>query len=825
MEDHLFVKQNNDVIQCDLKNNLIDYIKIKHKDYLYELQENKFNINCWRKLELMTAYKNDALMYEDVPEYIKNIYLLPSRDEGIDVIKINKHGEIISCYQCKDYRGRVENKELESFFKYQESNKFKNVEFILVGSLTTKFNSMFENVEYYDVQENFGTRDKINKKPFELRDYQLAAIKKIEDNYNNHIDRMNVKMPCGTGKSQIFYHFGSKTDLKILILVPKISIAQQIYNHFLKNIKKKINCYWSNTDKFKNKLNNSNVTVCVYKSVDYINDEYDIIFIDEAHHIVGSDIYVNSLNDSNIEINENIYQKTYISKIIELKSKLVVNLSATLDINTEYDFEYDFVDAIRNGYLVNYELNLICVDYDILNQFKTLVNIINTNMEYKHIIIYCNTIETSKRCCEFLNNNNIITYNMTHKTTKINKEHYLRDFKSGLIKVITTVNCMSEGVDTPIADTCIFLDDRISEINIVQSIGRIMRIHKFKNKARIVLLDTENDMFKINYYLQALMRYDYCFDTEINKRIKIYNYSSRLIDLDKHYKYYFEKIRHLKSKINNYTYKEKLIKCQEFYTKTNRYPRPNYEDRILSGFNIYDFVNNCRRNPLKKEEIEKIFGIKKQHTIIKTVIDNDAQMIAEFIIENGRFPRARGDIYKGFDVSKKYSQAKRGRYNTEKALKQKIEQLIGKPLPEIENISSGATDDEMFKAIEELYKRGGKMTNTTKTENGLCIGSFRAEIYRPGNKNQERMRKMKELDEKYNRQYVNVKRDDTSLDEWYEIIKRYYRTYNTLPSHNPGIIFENYDVGKFMNKIFKKQFRSRHEDYVKKIENIPKLFK
>ena len=64
-----------------------NYIQNKLKDYLKELQENNFKINSGRKLELITAYKNNSLLYEDVPEYIKDKYDLPSRDEGIDVIK------------------------------------------------------------------------------------------------------------------------------------------------------------------------------------------------------------------------------------------------------------------------------------------------------------------------------------------------------------------------------------------------------------------------------------------------------------------------------------------------------------------------------------------------------------------------------------------------------------------------------------------------------------------------------------------------------------------------------------------------------------------
>lgn len=93
------------------------YIENKLNDYLYELSTSKFVINKWRKLELITAYKNKSLLYEDVPEHIKEKYDLPSRDEGIDIIKLNNE-TIIETYQCKDYNGYVSNHSLGTYFAF-----------------------------------------------------------------------------------------------------------------------------------------------------------------------------------------------------------------------------------------------------------------------------------------------------------------------------------------------------------------------------------------------------------------------------------------------------------------------------------------------------------------------------------------------------------------------------------------------------------------------------------------------------------------------------------------------------------------------------------
>ena len=81
--DNIHVLQNNEIKCFDLKANFNEYVKSKLNDYLKELSINNFVINKWRKLELITAYKHEALMYEDVPEYIKELCDLVKPKYGI----------------------------------------------------------------------------------------------------------------------------------------------------------------------------------------------------------------------------------------------------------------------------------------------------------------------------------------------------------------------------------------------------------------------------------------------------------------------------------------------------------------------------------------------------------------------------------------------------------------------------------------------------------------------------------------------------------------------------------------------------------------------
>ena len=49
-------------------------------------------------------------------------------------------------------------------------------------------------------------------------------------------------------------------------------------------------------------------------------------------------------------------------------------------------------------------------------------------------------------------------------------------------KVLTNVRCLSEGVDVPSLDSVIFLSARNSQVDVVQSVGRVMRKSPNTNK-------------------------------------------------------------------------------------------------------------------------------------------------------------------------------------------------------------------------------------------------------------------------------------------------------------------------------------------------------
>ena len=97
-------------------------------------------------------------------------------------------------------------------------------------------------------------------------------------------------------------------------------------------------------------------------------------------------------------------------------------------------------------------------------------------------------------------------------------------------RILSNVRCLSEGVDVPALDAVLFLTPRNSQVDVVQSVGRVMRNAPGKKRGYIVLpvvipagLEphealNDNKTYKVVWQvLQALRSHDDRFDAMVNK--------------------------------------------------------------------------------------------------------------------------------------------------------------------------------------------------------------------------------------------------------------------------------------------------------------------
>lgn len=117
-------------------------------------------------------------------------------------------------------------------------------------------------------------------------------------------------------------------------------------------------------------------------------------------------------------------------------------------------------------------------------------------------------------------------------TTRDLRLQWLKDTPSegNKCRILTNVRCLSEGVDVPSLDAVLFLSARNSQVDVVQSVGRVMRRAEGKKYGYIIIpvvipsdvkpedaLD-DNERFKVVWtVLNALRAHDDRFNATINK--------------------------------------------------------------------------------------------------------------------------------------------------------------------------------------------------------------------------------------------------------------------------------------------------------------------
>ena len=188
---------------------------------------------------------------------------------------------------------------------------------------------------------------------------------------------------------------------------------------------------------------------------------------------------------------------------------------------------------------------------------KELVRTTDPGFMHK-AVAFCQNIKTSKRITEVFNAQKETYYESLsaaerREVVKIESSHvdgtmgaaerarklaWLNDVAADSkdCHILTNVRCLSEGVDVPSLDSVIFLSSRNSQVDVVQSVGRVMRRADGKKYGYIIIpviipedmspeeaLDNSDAFAVVWTVLNALRAHDDRFNAEINK-----------IDLNRH---------------------------------------------------------------------------------------------------------------------------------------------------------------------------------------------------------------------------------------------------------------------------------------------------
>ena len=321
-----------------------------------------------------------------------------------------------------------------------------------------------------------------------------------------------------------------------------------------------------------------------------------LVFCDEAHRTTGTEgksYYTRIHDDKHLHVEKRIYMtatpRVY-SDAIKSLGKRKDKIIYSMDDNEKYGPEFhklNFFDAVhKHKILADFKVKIAIVDADKVDKDfqqsvadkdksmpldeRTLLAAVWHGLRFPHddesspkllqrVIAFCNRIDRSEMFAGVMkdpSNNDrsfVGVVNEINKVKKIkdsvevrhidgkdNALHRRKEMRwldessldPGTCRIVSNAKCLSEGVDVPSLDGVIFLNPRKSVVDVVQSVGRVMRSAKGKDYGYVILpvaipagikydeAMNDNKTFKVVWeVLNALRSHDEEFAREINKLI------------------------------------------------------------------------------------------------------------------------------------------------------------------------------------------------------------------------------------------------------------------------------------------------------------------
>lgn len=243
---------------------------------------------------------------------------------------------------------------------------------------------------------------------------------------------------------------------------------------------------------------------------------FDLGIFDEAHKTVGNDnAFSHLLHDRNIGIKKRIFM-TATERHYQGTSEKITSMDNP-NLYGE-DFEVlTFKEALESNppILTDYKLITVMVTNEEIRQLtqnnlfvtdEKENNIIESGMiaslialqksmdEYgiHHAVSFHSSVNRAKKFKELnekyrVNIESLQTFHVSGKTPTATRSAQINQFATSNKALITNARCLTEGVDVPAIDAVLFADPRQSIVDIVQAVGRALRVSKGKKFGYIIV--------------------------------------------------------------------------------------------------------------------------------------------------------------------------------------------------------------------------------------------------------------------------------------------------------------------------------------------------
>lgn len=275
---------------------------------------------------------------------------------------------------------------------------------------------------------------------------------------------------------------------------------------------------------------NSNENIVVfttYQSGKIISDlstelklSFNVGIYDEAHKTVGpkSKLFSHLLFDSNISVENRVFM-TATQRFYSGSNEDIMSMD-DIDVYGDVFAEMSFKEAIETEpqLLTNYKVVTIEVTKNEIASFikenhlvsiderwgketesRSLASMIAlrkamNKLPIHNAVSFHSSIAKAKRCKEIqpyidsrYSFEPIDTFTVSGKIPTTRRNQIVKEFANSDKSLITNSKCLTEGVDVPKIDCIVFSDPRKSQVDIVQALGRALRVKEGKEFGYVII--------------------------------------------------------------------------------------------------------------------------------------------------------------------------------------------------------------------------------------------------------------------------------------------------------------------------------------------------
>lgn len=307
-----------------------------------------------------------------------------------------------------------------------------------------------------------------------------------------------ISMPTGTGKSKVIELIISLLKVKTLVVVPSLELKKQLWES--------ISHTWPTiTNKF--------ITI---ENVDALDPnkpgDYDCVIIDEFHHS-GAATY----RQLNKKAWKDVYYRFGLTATpFRSRDHEQILLESVL---SEVIYKLDYSVAIQKNYIAPLEVievdvtknssasklnkwtavnsKLIIENYELNAKIALVAKVLY--LAGKSVLVLVKQLRQGDFIKELLSKENLTVMFANGKSADSNI--FIRDFSSGLSKILIASSIVGEGIDTKAAEYVILAGGTgRSKISIMQNCGRVLRKYEGKTSGKVIIFkDTSHKWLREHY--------------------------------------------------------------------------------------------------------------------------------------------------------------------------------------------------------------------------------------------------------------------------------------------------------------------------------------